>query len=221
MNIIEAIHDRKSSRAFLPKPVPRAAVERILDAARWAPSWANTQPWEFIVVGGETLKKIGEEFCRRMSAGAKDNPDVPMPREWDEPYKSRYAQLGKRLFDILGVAQDDKAGRARHYQRMYSFFGAPAMIYILTGDKLGHYSLFDCGSVTQTICLLAEAEGLGTCILAAAVRHPDIIRAHVDVSPTKKFVIGIAIGYPDPQSPYNHYRSSRVPLAEIVRWEDI
>lgn len=221
MDIIKVIHDRKSSRAFLPKPIPKDAIGKILDAARWAPSWANTQPWEFLVVSGETLEKIGKEFCRRIAQGVKDNPDIPMPREWDEPYKSRYVQVGKGLFETVGIARDDKAARVEHYQKMYFFFGAPAVIYILMGERLGHYSLFDCGSITQTICLLAEAEGLGTCILAAAVRYPDVIRAHVPVPLHKKFVIGIAIGYPDPDSPYNRYRSSRVPLAEILSWQDI
>lgn len=221
MDIAEAIRTRKSTRAFLPRPVPRGVMERILDAARWAPSWANTQPWEFLVVGGETLKKISQEFCQRVAHPVKDNPDIPMPAEWDEPYKSRYMEVGKGLFATLGIPRDDKAARAAHYQRMYAFFGAPAAIYILMGERLGHYSLYDCGSVAQTICLLAEKEGLGTCILAAAVRHPDIIRAHISVPSGRKFVIGIAIGYPDPDSAYNKYRSSRVPLQEMVRWEGI
>lgn len=221
MDVAEAIGTRKSTRAFLPKPVPRAVIEKILDAARRAPSWANTQPWEFLVVGGQTLKQIGQEFCRRIAEHAKDKPDIPMPADWDEPYKSRYMGVGKGLFEKVGIPRDDKAARAAHYQRMYAFFGAPAAIYILMGEGLGHYSLYDCGSVTQTICLLAEAEKLGTCILASVVRHPDVIRAHLAVPPGKKFVIGIAIGYPDPGSPYNQYRSSRVPLEEIVRWKDI
>jgi nitroreductase len=224
MDIAEAIHNRKSTRAFQPKPVPKTIIEKILDAARWAPSWGNTQPWEFLVVGGETLKKIGKEFSRRVAGHVKDNPDIPMPpipQEWPEPYQSRYMAVGKGLFDTLGMARDDKAARAAHYQRMYSFFEAPAVIYVLTGETLGRYGLFDCGSVTQTVCLLAEREGLGTCILAAAVRHPDVIRTHVPVPPGKKFVIGIAVGYPDTDSPYNRFRSSRVPLEEIVRWVDI
>ncbi|MEW6328314.1 MAG: nitroreductase [Thermodesulfobacteriota bacterium] len=224
MDIMEAVRNRRSIRAFLPKPVPKVVIEKILDAARWAPSWGNTQPWEFLVVGGETLKRIGKEFSRRVAEHVKDNPDIPMPpipQEWPEPYRSRYMAVGKGLFDTLGVARDDKATRAAHYQRMYSFFEAPAVIYVLTGETLGQYALFDCGSVTQTICLLAGAEGLGTCIMAAAVRHPDVIRAHVSVPPGKKFVIGIATGYPDPDSPYNKYRSSRVPLGEMVSWEDV
>lgn len=129
--------------------------------------------------------------------------------------------FGKVFFDTLGMVRDDKAARAAHYQKMYSFFEAPAVICILMGETLGRYALFDCGSVAQTVCLLAEREGLGTCIMAAAVRHPDIIRAHVSVPPGKNFVIGIAVGYPDPDSPYNRFRSSRVPLEEIVSWVDI
>ena len=218
MDVCDAVRQRKSTRAFLPQPVPREILERILDAARWAPSWANTQPWEFVIVSGEPLDKISREFRDRVAQGVKDHPDFPMPSEWEEPFKTRVTQTGKGLFDIIGVARDDKAARAAHYQRMYSFFGAPHLILAFMDERLGHYSLFDCGSITQTICLLAEKEGLGACILAAAVRHPDVLRKHLPLPPNRKCVIGIAMGYPDPNSAYNQFRNTRLTLQEITRW---
>ena len=50
MEVFEAIRRRKSVRAYASTPVPREKLERILEAARLAPSAENRQPWYFIVV---------------------------------------------------------------------------------------------------------------------------------------------------------------------------
>jgi nitroreductase len=52
MDIAEAISQRKSIRAFKPAPVPLDILTQIMQSALRAPSWANTQPWEFAVVSG-------------------------------------------------------------------------------------------------------------------------------------------------------------------------
>lgn len=57
MEVFEAIYGRRSVRRLKSDPVPEEALMRILDAARWAPSWANSQCWEFIVVEDEQLKR--------------------------------------------------------------------------------------------------------------------------------------------------------------------
>ena len=51
MDLMEAIKGRRSVRRFSGAGVAREALEKMLDAARWAPSWANTQCWRFVVVG--------------------------------------------------------------------------------------------------------------------------------------------------------------------------
>ncbi len=48
--VLAAIRERRSVRVFRPDPVEREKVEAILEAARWAPSGKNTQPWRFVVV---------------------------------------------------------------------------------------------------------------------------------------------------------------------------
>jgi|Deesub1362B_J571_1020462.scaffolds.fasta_scaffold04457_4 nitroreductase len=57
MDIYEAIETRRSVRRYRPNPVPEEKIERILEAARWAPSWRNGQPWHFIVVREESARK--------------------------------------------------------------------------------------------------------------------------------------------------------------------
>jgi len=58
MEVREAIKKRRGIREFYTTPVPKPALENNVREALWAPSCGNTQPWEFIVVGGKTLEKI-------------------------------------------------------------------------------------------------------------------------------------------------------------------
>ena len=57
MEVFEAIQRRKSARAYAPTLVPREKLERILEAARLAPSAENRQPWYFIVVTNPEKRK--------------------------------------------------------------------------------------------------------------------------------------------------------------------
>lgn len=59
--VLKAIRERRSVLRFKPEPVPEELLEQILEAGRWAPSHANSQPWAFIVVRDEKLKaELGE-----------------------------------------------------------------------------------------------------------------------------------------------------------------
>jgi len=57
MNVHEAIRSRRSIRAYEPRAVPEAALRRVLEAARLAPSAKNRQAWRFIVVRDEPLRR--------------------------------------------------------------------------------------------------------------------------------------------------------------------
>lgn len=61
MDVITAIKGRRSVRRYNGDPIEERDLAEVLEAARWAPSWANTQSWEFIVVKDpETKKKLAE-----------------------------------------------------------------------------------------------------------------------------------------------------------------
>ena len=57
MELMEVIRKRRSIRRYKPDPVPDEDIKYVLEAARLAPSWANTQCWHFIVVTDEYVKK--------------------------------------------------------------------------------------------------------------------------------------------------------------------
>ena len=55
-DFLELVQQRRSVRRYLPDPVPDELIDRIIDAARWAPSGFNMQPWEFFVVRDDGLR---------------------------------------------------------------------------------------------------------------------------------------------------------------------
>ncbi len=57
MDSMQAIKERRSVRSYKPDPIPEAKLRKVLEAVQWAPSWANTQCWEVIVVKDAAIKK--------------------------------------------------------------------------------------------------------------------------------------------------------------------
>lgn len=57
MDVMEAIKTRRSIRSYKPDQIPENMLTEILEAARWAPSWANSQCWEFVVIQDFEVKK--------------------------------------------------------------------------------------------------------------------------------------------------------------------
>ena len=70
----------------------------------------------------------------------------------------------------------------------------------------------------QSLCLAAHDRGLGTCIMAMAVRDPDTLRELLPEAGEMRFVIAVAVGYPAEQAPVNRFARSRAPLEEFVVW---
>jgi len=56
MDLMDAIKGRRSIRAYKPDAVPEGKIQAVIEALRWAPSWANTQCWEVVVVRDPKLK---------------------------------------------------------------------------------------------------------------------------------------------------------------------
>ena len=66
MDLMEAIKGRRSIRTYKPAPVPESTLQKIMEAVRWSPSWANTQCWEVIAVRDP---KIKSELATALSKG--------------------------------------------------------------------------------------------------------------------------------------------------------
>jgi nitroreductase len=221
MDIYEAIKNRQSIRAFKNKAVPKTLLKKIMETSLLSPSWANSQPWEFAVVGGKTLQELADELFELGQTEVPGNPDRPMPEQWPDLNMNRIRALGKKMFEAMAIPREDKERRKQHYSRNYRFFGAPNIIYIYLDKELGAYSMLDVGIISQSIALLATAEGLGTCFLASSSRYPDVVREKLGIPKSKDIILGVAIGYPDMDDASNQFRSDRVEMDEVVKWVDV
>jgi len=221
METLEAINKRKTTRGFKTIPVPREIIQEIIENAQRAPSWGNTQPWEFVIASGKVLDEIKQAFAER--AEENPNPDLPFPRMFPEfirarlPYARRQQEQGDR--DPKEVLRERQSQSSKLYE-------APCVIYIITdremfeqdGEHHNVYAIFDCGLIAQNIMLLAVEHGLGTVAAAASVRCPAVLREKLEIPESKIIVLGILIGYADTEHPQYTVYSSREPLDKIIRW---
>jgi nitroreductase len=70
--IIDTIRSRRSTRAFLEKPIPSEILLLLLESARWAPSGSNKQPWLFVAV----QDSVNIQKMKMFSPGLRGNPPV-------------------------------------------------------------------------------------------------------------------------------------------------
>ena len=221
MDVKEAVLARRSIRAFSPEPVPQEILKDIMEKALWAPSWGNTQPWKFTIVGGKTLDKIREEYVRLLQKGTPLNPDFPFQTTFNEIQTGRYKGLGKSLFQALGIAREDREKREAYNLAMSRFFEAPGLIYLHFDRGFNPYTLMDGGIILQTIALLAVEQRLGTCILTRSVSYPDVVRQFAGIASDQMLIMGIGIGYPISDHPANLFRSQRGKTEDFIRWIDL
>jgi nitroreductase len=219
MDIESAVSGRRSIRKFLEKDIPREVIRDILDRARWSPSWGNTQSWNLHVITGDTLDKFKEANRQRLIDDTLSTPDIPMPESWPDACRLRYNDMGRMLYDSLGIARRDTDARHKLRIKMAHLFDAPCLIVAtIHRDNAVEYAMLDIGLIVQTLCLLAHAKGLGTLIMAAAVQYPDLIRQIASIPEDRRIVLGIALGYPDRNYELNHFERKRAELEEFVHW---
>jgi nitroreductase len=219
MELQEAIRNRRSIRKFLPKPVPEEMIRELIADSLWAPSWGNTQPWEIVVVAGEKLAEFKKQNQEALLTGKPAQTDIPMPKVWPEAYLNRYKNLGKSVLSSLGIAREDKEARLQHFVKMFGLFEAPAIILVNIDKALSlEYAMLDIGILLQTFCLLAHDRGLGTCIMAAIVNYPEIVRELFSIPENKTIVMGAILGWPDPEVEVNQFERQRGSLDEFVTW---
>ena len=219
MDVVQTIKERKSIRAFKPDQVPLDLLKRILEQAMRAPSWANTQPWEFAVVTGEKLKAIQDAYAERGAAAVQNSQsEVARPYDFPELYSSRIKrmQIKERRGRTTEMKPEEMEARMLTNFRHY---GATTSIYLLIGKNylqqekgINVWGMYDSGSVVQNIMLLAVNYGLGTIAQAMAVVYPDIIHKELGIPQDKLVALGIAIGYPDWDNEINKDFRDREPL---------
>ncbi len=221
MDVLEAMRRRASTRAYLDKPVDRATIETILDAARWAPSGVDAQPWRVAVLTGKTKQSLSEELLAARVAGEPERPDYHYyPQRWQEPYKSRRLACGLALYQALGIGRDDTDRRMKSWNNNYRFFGAPIGLLFFVDRSLAQGSWVDMGMFIENVMLAASAQGLATCPQASIAEYPDIARKLLNISDSQALVCGMALGYADASAAVNHYRTAREAVNSFTTWHE-
>ena len=222
MELVEAIKTRKTYRGYKADPIPEKVLHEIMELALRAPSWANSQPWEFAVVTGKKLEEIKQGFLKK-AENEDPAPDLAFPRVFPPQYRSRLPAGRRPDADRIRDDKDLRKQRQIMGARMYN---CPSVIYIYTersfytqeGKGLNVYPVFDCGLAAENIMLAAVQYGLGTTAAAQAVPYPDVVRKVLGLPDSKLIVIGIFIGYPDPDHEQYKIYSSREPFDNLVKF---
>jgi len=216
MDVLQAIEERRSTRAFLEDPVERKTIETLLSLATRAPSAINLQPWEFVVVSGIEKKRLSNLLVKRMkerkiSCGPGANKPLP------EHFVERQRGL---LRNILPHLPSDANFELFINEGSCNFYGAPTAIILTLDNAFSSARLTDIGIVVGYLVLAAHAMGLATCPIGLIAAFDDEIREELNIPEQKQVVIGIGVGYRDDASPVNKTRSERVPISDVVKWRE-
>lgn len=172
MEYFDLVKTRRSIRRYKDEPVLKGDILKVLDAANWAPSAMNLQPWEFIVVSGESLQPLAESF-----------------KSIVERFVSTFTEDG----DV--ISSDDFINYASN------FGGAPVIIVVLTEvseESNVKKSYLESASAAMENLVLAAADlGLGACWMTGPLRDEESLRQILDISPDKELVAVTPLGYPE------------------------
>jgi len=212
-NLIDAtmkiIQDRRSIREFTDEPVSEQDLDMILEAARQAPSGENAQPWRFIVVKDETMRK-------RMGAIAGGGSGRRFTAEF----------VTKKMQDRFANLQDEAKKQAA-FQKLtsgqVSAFMADAPVNIVVCGKKDVWDMpYDTSAAIENILLMVTALGLGACWVIAPcidIRDEERIKALLDIPEGFKAVSILSVGHPTRP----HRPRPRLEINELVfteKWGD-
>lgn len=226
MNVSQAIVSRRSIRAFDSTPVPRTTIEQIIKTASRAPSNSNMQPWKVYAVDGEKLTHICDKACNAHNK-VQDNLELAQeyragheahPRSWPSPFDERRRENGKSLYNLLGIKKEDRNLMHQQQQQNYRFFGASVGLFFTVNSSLSKRMWTDHGMFLENIVLLAQEQGLDTCLIGAWTAFAKIVLEEINAGDQETLVCGMAMGYPDKHAVVNTLCTPRAPLEEFFTW---
>jgi len=221
MEISEAIRKRKSIRAYQHKKVEPEIIDQILDAARFSPSGANSQPWQVAVVTGATREKITQALVAAFRSGTPEDRDYDYyPQKWREPFKKRRIACGAQLYDTLGISRKDRDARLQQWEANYRAFGAPVILFFFLDPSLAIGSYMDSGMFIQSVMLAAMDKGLATCPQAALSGYATIVKDILGFPGDTILLCGMALGYEEKEALVNSYRTPREKVETFTTFFD-
>ena len=206
MKVIQA---RRSIREFTTDPVSDQELDMILEAARQAPSGENAQPWRFIIVKDEALRK-------QMGAIAGGGSGRRFTAEF----------VTKKMQERFSNLQDEakkKAAFEKLTSGQVSAFMAEAPINIVVCGKKDVWDMpYDTSAAIENILLMVTALGLGACWVIAPcfdIRDEERMKALLGIPEEYKAVSVLSVGHQTRE----HRPRPRLPIQELVfteKWGD-
>ncbi len=197
-DIYEVMQTQRAIRHWTDEPVDPATIERIVQAACWAPSGSNRQPWGFIVVTDDD-KRARLATAIRESFAARFGGNVPNPDDIPDPTQRRMLKGAYNLFD--------------------NFAAAPVWIIpcLVAAESPSPSGLLAGSSIypsIQNLLLAARAEGLGTVLTTPQDGIMTELRDELSIPEAALPVAIIPMGHPDA----NFGPVTRKPLDTFLHW---
>ncbi|MSP02784.1 MAG: nitroreductase [Acetobacteraceae bacterium] len=215
-----AIASRRSVRAFLPTPVPRATIAEILDVSTRAPSGTNMQPWRGYVLTGTPKDDLCAAVLKVFDAEEPGHRQEVQyyPDEFFEPYLSRRRKVGWDLYGTLGIARGENAKMRAQHRRNFQFFGAPVGLVFTVHRRLATGSWLDYGMFLENIMIAARGRGLDTIAQAAWSHYHKVIRPVLGLTEEEVVVSGMALGLADQDAIVNRLVTERTGSDQFMSW---
>lgn len=179
-NVFETIKNRRAVGGMTDEQAPEASIERMLEAATWAPNHHLTEPWKFIVVTGEARARISEAL-KEVAYGRIKAPD-------SETGQKKIEKIGNRLFLSPTII----------------------FIVYVPSDNPKTNPEEDRASVaiaSQNMMLVAEEEGLNTNLLSGPIYNVDLFKDALGLTDEEEVYGLMPVGYstinkPGKRTPY-------------------
>lgn len=206
MDVFDAIRERRSHRAFVQKSVEPEKVELILEAAQWAPSPVNSQPWEFIVITGEAARsRVADISKEARVTGSVEIHGFSLIRP--APYASEDDTDVQENHDI----DNYDLSFLKNVPVMVAVVGNPeSAVRHASSDRSGDGYKYACAAAIQNMLLAAHAQGLGSLWFTYFDRM--VLSTYLNVPASKHLIAIVCLGYPEstPVSPGRFSRKSSV-----------
>jgi nitroreductase len=207
--------ERASRRAFRPEPIPHDTLRRVFAAAQHAPSWCNVQPWRVAITEPPKTAAVAAALVAAAKSGLPQ-PEIPFPIDYPPPYKQHRIACGAALYNAMGVAREDKAGRYDAWLRNYELFDAPHVAIVACDRRLGPYAYVDVGVWLGYVLTAATALAIDSCAMASVAAYPQTLRQLLPIADTDAILFGLALGHADADAAANRCRTTRDPVEANV-----
>ena len=209
-DILDLISSRRSIRRFTDAPVSDELVNKLIEAARWAPSGENEQPWKLIVVRDPATKvKIAE--IAKLGTGGRVTAEFSLSDYWQ-----------KHFAGIKNPETREKAYRVMYTGSVSEFAGNAPVVIVVVGQLKDMFDTpYDLSTCAMSILLEAHSLGLGACWVHGPSVYPQLVKKMKELLgvPTGmgeyKLIATISLGWPA-ESPKARDKKE---FDDIVFWE--